>query len=256
MTVPTEVDIDGCGKRKLSRYMPFFRFAFLLQHGLYVPNVASFTDSWEGLLGARLRQRLPPNSRDPYCVDDYQAALQWIHVSCWYDGAHENFLMWKAYGASQEAVMVESSVARLERLYRDSDELHVAYLSEMKYCPPNDEPISIRLPSLIAPWGAPRPATHPGRPDLVDLMPQLFVKYSHYDGEKEYRLVCLNKRHIDSNASPSRGLLLALSEPQRLIERVRVSPFAPQIVYETVSLLVERLAPGILVERSQIEVNA
>lgn len=256
MTGSTEVDIDGFGKRTLSRYMPFFRFAFLLQHGLYIPNVASFTDRWEGLLGARLRQRLPPYAHDPFSVDDYQAALQWIHVSCWYDGLRENFLMWKAYGASEEAVMIESSVARLEMLYRESAELHVAYLSEMKYCSPNDEPRNIRLPSLIAPWGAPRPVTLLGRPDLVDLMPQLFVKYNHYDGEKEYRLVCLNKRHVDPNASPSQGLLLPLSEPQCLIERVRVSPFAPKVVHETVSLLVEKLAPGIPVERSQIEVNA
>lgn len=256
MTGSTEVDINGFGKRKLSRYMPFFRFAFLLQHGLYVPNVASFTDRWEGLLGARLRQRLPRNSRDPFSVNDYQAALQWIHVSCWYDGTHENFLMWKAYGASEEAVMVESSVARLEQLYRDSEELHVAYLSELKYVPQNDESINIRLPSLIAPWGAPRPTMPSGRPDLIDLMPQLFIKHNHYDGEKEYRLVCLNKRHNDSNASPCRGLLLPISEPQHLIEKVRVSPFAPKIVYETVSLLVEKLAPGIPVERSQIEVNA
>lgn len=255
MTAPAEIDIDGFFKRKLSRYMPFFRFAFLLQHGLYVPNVASFTDRWEGLLGARLRERLPKNSRNAFSVEDYQAALQWIHVSCWYDGVHENFLMWKAYGASEEAVMVESSVARLERLYRDSDELHIAYLSELQYCPPNDEPRNIRLPSLIAPWGAPRPVAHPGRPDLVDLMPQLFVKYNHYDGEKEYRLVCLNKRHVDPSASPSQALLLPLSEPQQLIERVRVSPFAPQIVFETVSLLVEKLAPGITVKRSEIEVN-
>lgn len=152
--------------------------------------------------------------------------------------------------------MIESSVARLERLYRESDELHVAYLSEIKYCSPNEEPKNIRLPSLIAPWGAPRPVTPPSRPDLVDLMPELFVKYNHYDGEKEYRLVCLNKRHVDPNASPSQGLLLPLNKPQRLIERVRVSPFASQQVYETVSLLVEKLAPGIPVEKSQIEVNA
>lgn len=255
MTQFFEVDIDGFGKRKISRYMPFFRFAFLLQHGLYVPNVTSFTDRWEGLLGARLRQRLSSN-RSPFSVDDYQAALQWIHVSCWYNDVRENFLMWKAYGASEEAVMVESSVARLERTYRESDELHVAYLSEMKYCAPNDEARNICLPSLIAPWGAPRPVTKPGLPDLVDLMPQLFVKYNHYDGEKEYRLVCLNRRHVDSSALPSPGLLLPLPEPQRLIERVRVSPYAPPIVYETVSLLVERLAPGMLVEKSQIEINS
>ena len=78
---------------------------------------------------------------------------------------------------------------------------------------------------------------------------------NHYDGEREYRLVCLNTRHVDSSALPSQGLLLRLFEPQRLIERVRVSPFAPPIVHETVSLLVERLALGIPVERSSIEIN-
>jgi hypothetical protein len=44
-----------------------------------------------------------------------------------------------------------------------------------------------------------------------------------------------------------------LSSPADLIKRVRVSPFAPDIVLETVSLLLEKLAPGIPVERSQID---
>ncbi len=57
MACDTEVDIDGFCKRKLSRYLPFFRFVFLLKHGLYIPNVTQFTDRWEGLLGVRLRSR-------------------------------------------------------------------------------------------------------------------------------------------------------------------------------------------------------
>lgn len=255
MSEHTEVDIDGFGKRKLSRYMPFFRFAFLLQRGLYVPNAMSFSDRWEGLLGAKLRQRLPVDFRDRFSLEEYRDALRWIHVSCWYDGVRENFLMWKAYGASEEAVMIESSVARLEKFYRESDELHVGYLSKVKYSPPNEEPHNVRLPSLIAPWGTPRPVSAAGRPDLVDLLPHLFVKYDHYDGESEYRLVCLNKDHVETATSPRDGLVLPLLSPQNLIEKVRVSPFASSVVFDTASLLLEKFAPGIPVERSAIEVN-
>lgn len=251
-----DVDIDGFGKRKISRYLPFFRFAFLLKHGLYIPNVAQFSDRWEGLLGARLRQRLPESMRSWYSLEDYQSALRWIHVSCWYDGTKENFLMWKAYGASEEAVMIESSVARLEKLYRESDECCAGYLDKVTYCEQGGEPKNIRLPSLIAPWGAPRPISPANSPDLVDLLPEMFHKYDHYSGENEYRLVCLNKSHRDAVYASQGGMVLPLGVPQFLIERVRISPFAPEIVFQVVSLLVEQFAPGIPVERSQIEINA
>ena len=251
-----EIDIDGLGKRKLSRYMPFFRFAFLLQQGLYVPNAVSFSDRWEGLLGAKLRQRLQGANQDPFSLDEYREAMKWVHVSCWYEGVKENFLMWRAYGASEEAVMIESSVARLEKLYRDSEELHVGYLSEVKYCAPNDEPSNIKLPSLIARWGERRPISAEGRPDMVNLLPQLFVKHDHYDGEREYRLVCLNREHTEVTATPKQGIVLPLQSPQYLIEKIRISPFAPEIVFDTVSLLVEKMVPGVPVVRSNIEVNA
>lgn len=256
MAEQMEIDIDGFGKRRLSRYLPFFRFAYLLKHGLYIPNATAFSDRWEGLLGVKGRLRLPEKMKPRFTMEDYQRALQWIHVSCWYDGVQENFLMWKAYGVSGEAIMVESSVARLEKVYRDSTELHVGYLAEVKYCAPNNEPAQIRIPSLIAPWGATRPVSKPGVPDLIDFLPEMFIKYDHYEGENEYRLVCLNKRYSETRAEPSSGIVLSFEQPQLLIEKVRVAPLAPEIVFETVSLLVETYAPGVPVERSKIEINA
>jgi hypothetical protein len=252
----SDLDIDGFSERKLSRYMSFFRFAYLLQHGLYIPRVASFSDRWEGLLGVRKRIRSPEEWGKSFSLDQHKEALRWVHVSCWYEGVQESFLMWKAYGASEEAVMIESSVARLEMCYRASDELHVGYLGKVRYFPLNGEPSSYQLPSLIAPFGSPHPASvsgWPDYPDLVPLLPELFAKYEHFSGESERRLVCLNKDHAQEGVTPRPGLVLRLSSPADLIKRVRVSPFAPDIVLETVSLLLEKLAPGIPVERSQID---
>ncbi len=152
--------------------------------------------------------------------------------------------------------MVESSVARVEKLYRESTELHVGYLDAVRYYESGSEPTHLRLPSLIAPWGAPRPILLQDGPDLVDFLPEMFSKYDHYEGESEYRLVCLNKRHTEGAYNASEGLVLPLGHPQFLIERVRISPFAPEVVFETASLLVEQFAPGVPVERSQIEINA
>lgn len=255
MTPEAELDVDGFCKRKLSRYLPFSRFVFLLRHGLYIPNVTQFTDRWDGLLGARLRQRLPESMRARYAIEDYESALRWIHVSCWYRGVRENFLMWKAYGATEEAVMVESSVARVKKLYRESNELHVGYLDAVRYYEPGNEPSHLRLPSLIAPWGMPRPISRQEGPDLVDFLPEMFIKYDHYEGERECRLVCLNKRHTEDAGNANGGLILPLGEPQFLIERVRLSPFASEATFETVSLLMERFAPGVPVERSKIEIR-
>lgn len=250
-----DIDIDGFGKRKLSRYLPFFRFVSLLKHGLYIPNATQFADRWEGLLGARSRQRLPESMRGRYAIEDYKLALRWIHVSCWYDGVKENFLMWKAYGASEEAVMVESSVARLKKLYQESTECHAGHLDAVHYYEPGKEPNHLRLPSLIAPLGTSRPISEQDGPDLVGLLPEMFIKYDHFEGESEYRLACLNKRHTECEENTRGGIVLPLGNPQFLIERVRLSPLAPEVVFETVSLLVEQFAPGIPVERSQIEIN-
>ena len=253
----TEIDIDGFGKHKISRYMPFFRFVYLLKHGLYIPNVKQLEDCWEGMLGITHRQGLRDNGKATlrYTAEDYEIIFNSLHVSCWYNSINENYLMWRAYGGSEEAVMIESSSARLEKLYRESNELFVGYASHVTYHKQGKEPESVKLPSLIAPFGAPRPCFDIATPDPIDLMPEVFSKYNHYDGEKEFRLVCLNKGCQQGNPSEAREMVLPLGSSQFLIEKVRVSPFASEIVFDTVSLIAESYIPGVPVERSKIEIN-
>jgi len=255
--VDTETDIDGFEKHKISRYMSFFRFVYLLKHGLYIPNVKQLEDCWEGMLGITHRQKLRDNGEATlrYTAKDYEAIFSWLHVSCWYNSTNESYLMWRAYGGSEEAVMIESSSARLEKLYRESNELFIGYASHVTYHEQDQEPERVKLPSLIAPFGIPRPSFDVSTPDPIDFMPEVFSKYNYYDGEKEFRLVCLNNACQQGSSAEAKEMVLPLGSSQFLIEKVRVSPFASEIVFDTVSLIAESFIPGVPIERSKIEIN-
>jgi hypothetical protein len=257
MQPPQEIDVDGFPKRKLSRYMGLWKFEALLADGLYLPNVPQFEgDASEGLLGVRLRERMRLLKGTRYASGpaDHAETLKWIHVSCWYDGVRENPLMWRNYGEGPESVMIESSAAKLERVYRQSGELYFAHAEKVTYHPEGHEPANINLPSLISRWDLPRPFPGPNQPDPVNLLAELFLKYGHYEGEREYRLVCLNRRHQDPAASPA-GFFLKPARAGDLIDRVKVSPDAPEEHFRKIRGLCEKIDPALPVVRSEIAVR-
>ncbi|QJE94355.1 DUF2971 domain-containing protein [Luteolibacter luteus] len=256
MPAPTEIDGDGFSKRPLSRYMPLARFQSMLSEGLYVAPVWKFEDIWEGLLGVQLRERMreEKGTRYAYGRSDYEDVLRWVHVSCWYDGVKENAVMWRGYGGAGDAVMIESSAAKLERLYRESPEFYVAHMDAVTYHPPGDEPRWTKLPSLIARYDMKRPDPLPDKPDPVTLLPELFLKYDHYEGEKEFRLVTLNKRYRDPGEEPG-AYRLRFDRSTRFIDRVRVSPRATEEYFQKVREMCFEFDPDLRVERSEIGVR-
>ena len=251
-----KLDFDGFPIEPISRYISKQRLRSLFEDGLYIPNLTQFEDRWEGLLGVKLRQRASSERGIRYSFEqkDYEDVFRWVHASCWYQGSEENFVMWRSYGQSEkDSVQIETTTSRLEQLYRQSDECYTAYLNEVRYFKPGEEPKHLQVPSLIAPWGMKRPFFGPDSPDLLDLLPELFSKYEHFSDEREVRLACVNKRHGDQTSDA--GLLLDIKDPSFFIRRVRVSPFAGAQEHSEIQEIVSQYIPNLEVERSSIQIR-
>lgn len=98
-------------KKRITRYMPFFRFVDFLENGLFIPNATLFEDKWEGIVALK-KSLLKSNIGKTY-FENIKKALAWIHVSCWYNNEKENYLMWKTYGQNNEAIRIESTKDKL-----------------------------------------------------------------------------------------------------------------------------------------------
>lgn len=230
-------------KKRITRYISFFRFVDFLKNGLFISNTTLFEDRWEGLVA--LNNSLAKSNIDKIHFAKIKKALEWIHVSCWYNNEKENYLMWKAYGHNNEAVRIETTKDKLIQVYRDSSYFYAAFLKEVEYWETTSDQSAIKVPSLIAPIGDNIPPIDNNGVDIVHIMPHLFVKYDPYHGENELRLVCLNKDYQYPNTQPLPGLRIKINNISDFLKGITLAPGATNEVYETAQMIVERYAPEI-----------
>jgi hypothetical protein len=233
-------------RKRITRYISFFRFVDFLKNGSFIPNATLFEDRWEGLVG--LKNSLAKSNIDKVYFENIKKILAWIHVSCWYNNEKENYLMWKAYGQNNEAIRIETTKDKLLQVYKNSPYFYAAYLGEVEYRETTSDKSAVKVPSFIAPIGDKIPPIYKNGKnwvDIVHIMPHLLVKYDPYHGEKELRLVCLNKDYQYSNTYPLRGIKIKLNNISDFLMGITLAPGATNEVYETSQMMVERYAPEI-----------
>ena len=233
-------------KKRITRYIPFFRFVDFLKNGLFIPNTTLFEDRWEGLVA--FKNSLDKSNIDNKYFTNIKKALEWIHVSCWYNSEKENYLMWKAYGLNNESIRIETTKDKLLQIYKSSPYFFAAYLGEVEYREPNNDESAVKVPSFIASIGDKIPPIYKNGEnwvDIVHIMPHLLVKYDPYHGENELRLVCLNKDYRDSDAQPLPGIRIKLKNISDFLKGITIAPGATNEVYETAQMVIERYAPEI-----------
>lgn len=230
-------------KKRITRYIHFFRFVDFLKNGLFIPNATLFEDRWEGLVA--LKNSLAKSNLDKNHFTNVKKALEWIHVSCWYNSEKENYLMWKAYGHNNEAIRIETTKEKLIQVYKDSPYFYAAFLKGVEYWETTSDQSAVKVPSFIAPIGDNIPPIDKNGVDIVHIMPHLFVKYDPYHGENELRLVCLNKDYQYSNTQPLPGIRIKLNNISDFLKGITLAPGATNEVYETTQMIVERYAPEI-----------
>jgi hypothetical protein len=233
-------------KKRITRYIPFFRFVDFLKNGLFIPNATLFEDRWEGLVA--LKNSLTKSNIDKNYFANIKKALSWIHVSCWYNSEKENYLMWKTYGQNNEAIRIETTKDKLLQVYKNSPYFYAAYMGEVEYRETTSEESAVKVHSFIGPIGDKIPPIYKNGKnwvDIVHIMPHLLVKYDPYHGEKELRLVCLNKDYQYYNTYPLPGIKIKLNKISDFLMGITLAPGATNEVYETTQMIVERYSPEI-----------
>lgn len=212
----------------LRRFIPWPRFESLVDQGLYFAPASKFEDKREGHHTNRdgrerdtlLRQHGASDSLVAMAAEA-NATVQRLNqgptvISCWTVELPDCSRMWKEYGRSDEAVMIETTVGRLIDCLGDD-----FLIVQVRYVDLESDRI----------------------PRVHSLLP-FFHKAKSYDWEKEVRII--GDMVMGEKIGTPRIVPVNLKD---LLTRVVVSPTAPDAFAEAVESLVEKVIPGLKVER-------
>jgi|AntRauMinimDraft_3_1070383.scaffolds.fasta_scaffold02203_2 hypothetical protein len=114
----------------LWRYIDFTQFISILEtRQLWFSAASGFTDKWEGGLTERQVERI--SEKIPSFVENgtdsvrqlYDALRATTYISCWHYRDEETAAMWEIYNNSGKEVAIKTTVGRLRRALRWSDDM-------------------------------------------------------------------------------------------------------------------------------------
>ncbi len=227
----------------ITRYMSFPKFVSFLKDGLFMPSAMLFEDSWEGLLPIKLMRKDAVHSY----VETFQSMAQWIYLSCWHKEECENYSMWKIYGQVSEAVAIETTKEKLKSAYLNDFNDSLAYLDEINYILIENSN-NFTVPSI-------RPLSK--RPSQIrggELYPHLlffFLKDRGFEFEHEVRLVALDKSFRSGMSNSKNGIYVNFRAVDSFIQKIRLSPTAPDWFDGVVSDLLKKYGVETEIEHSR-----
>lgn len=212
--------------RKAWRYMTFSRFAWMLQRKLiWMARVDKLDDEWEmALAGDQLKhvyatapirrfgQPKPEETLDQrtkHIVDNWRRTT---FVSCWCASEHESHALWRIYCGQNEGIAVQTTLAKLQMEFQNIS------LYDIRYEYPG------------------RKTTTPVKLDLAT------IKRPMFSYEQEVRFIAEPGYSNPNLIQGDLGFEYAI-EPERFIEQIVIHPLADTSFLETVSFLVDGLAP-------------
>ena len=224
-------DVFGLPDRNATiwRYMDLAKFVSLLEkRALFFNRSDLFDDRFEGSYpaGAAVEAALPRMvldfAGDPSLPERVEKANQWsswrkqfresVLVNCWHINEHESAAMWKLY--ADKGISIKSTVQRLIDAIRCAEEVHVGAIQYRDY----------------------DYATFPS----MNVFHACVSKRKSFEHEQELRAIIWDK---DRFAGPSgsypvhkrdRGTYAA-TDPDRLVEEIRVLPGAHTDILESVA---------------------
>jgi hypothetical protein len=119
-----------CETETLWRYIDFTQFISLIETGhLWFSAASNFTDKWEGGLTAKQVERI--SETIPSFVEDnvgsvrelYDALRATTYVSCWHYRDEETAAMWELYNDRGKEVAIKTTVGKLRKAVRWSDDM-------------------------------------------------------------------------------------------------------------------------------------
>ncbi|SOD92067.1 hypothetical protein [Spirosoma fluviale] len=140
---------------KVWRYMDFTKFVALLNSGsLHLTRCDQFDDQFEGAFPEEDSQGQRDNYKDALInkarlMPDQLAQVldtvwkkyqrQYMFINCWHMNSHESAALWNVYGATKEAIAIQTTYDRLRSVLPASYQIgavryidHETYLNEEK----------------------------------------------------------------------------------------------------------------------------
>lgn len=208
------------------KYLTFDKFLYLLQEkALWFSDISQFNDPLEGkyvfpetISSRGLTSGLPfrlGRSATP------EEKARYALLNCWQMGPTEDALMWGMYVGEKLGVVLKTNYQKLKSSILCSD----VYAGEVTY------------------------STDRIVPANANSFEQYFVKHSGYSSERELRLATPNL--VDSNGNYSIGKSIDV-DLSKLVDEIRVSPFATDWQIRTISKLVNQYAVPAPVVKSEL----
>ena len=222
--------------QKLWRYMNLAKFVSLLQKkAIYLPSLCQLSDDpWEGLPSALNFSTARPisitenngnnshtylgslsyiESRYPGFVHrQKQVAMQirkMLYANCWHMNDNESDAQWKIYGESIFSLAIVTNFEKLKNSINDNKIVHgtkVTYIDHNRDCTPEE-----------------------------NILYNAMYKRNGFIHEKEFRLVFIDQA-VELEKIPF-GIFISV-DLNILIEKIIVSPQAPQWFLETIHRLI------------------
>ncbi|MEH7424963.1 hypothetical protein [Bacillus thuringiensis] len=239
------------GRKKIWRYMDFTKFMDMLdKESIFFTRSDKFQDKFEGVypkMNRELRpknykeelEKLPPEARENFfkSLDSIEIFAEFLKrftlINCWHMNEYESAAMWDLYLKSNEGIAIQSSVERLVKCFKGNKEKF--YIGEVEY---------IDYKKTIIPEG--------------NFFYPFTFKRKSFEHERELRVVHLLELPavddaIDYKApSPLEFGMPIKCDIKELIERVYVSPTAPEWVFELVCSMCQKFNLDVEVIKSEL----
>ncbi len=131
------------------RYMPFSKFISLMTYqALWFAKLNILQDEYEGMMPARTKNLMDTDNQkwkkqfnrpefhrqiDNWSTDNENSGRELLVVNCWFLDENESEQMWAAYGRSNEAIAVKSTIRRLVNNVLIPHDDHVSHIGMVSY---------------------------------------------------------------------------------------------------------------------------
>jgi len=212
---------------KIWRYMDLPKFVSLIsERNLVLPRLDMLADTHEGSLTTRTSAWIRKAMLDAKAKTDWTTVSQWYreipsrtYVSCWHANEHESEAMWRLYCGLGGGVAIQSTYRLLAESIRNHRQVYIGCVNYIDY-----ETQSIPDANIFA------PAMH---------------KRVAFAYEQEVRLVTSPFELYDTPPSARPAAIPISWECDIYVQKVHVSPYAPEYFYEAVRSVSVAFAPGL-----------
>jgi hypothetical protein len=209
---------------KVWRYMDVAKFVWLISNRLlFMSRLDRLGDPHEGALSKKTlewieRTLTVHNAKDGLPAISklfYESRLR-THVCCWHANDHESEAMWRLYCGAGGGIAIQTTYEKLVQAISNEPEI---YIGLVKYIDYDKE------------W----------LPEANTFAPVMHkrIAFAH---EREVRLVCIPFRGSQENEWQSSVVSIPF-DCDAFIERIHVSPYAPEYFFDAVSVIVRSIAP-------------